>query len=260
MKRTIVAFLFTCLTVLAHSADETDFFAKLSTLPDADQFRQLTLMLLISQGADADLMKMMRQRSEAWGFAAGDDMSFNLDDYTTPLIRIVDQKTMLAGASRLFEFTRENVDAISSRLADIRDSNDEAVLESRLPAIREDAIIIRNAIADSIDFSEAESGGEPGGTSESYRARTVFLRNNLEYDLFSAELDRMTQDAIASVGGRTEAFERMFDDEIDSASLNKKIDAAEYVYGWDRDFDERAAKLAEEILGRIWDEESDLNP
>lgn len=41
---------------------------------------------------------------------------------------------------------------------------------------------------------------------------------------------------------------------------DKKIKAADYAYGWDREFDRRAAKLAEEILSRIWDRESDLDP
>lgn len=52
----------------------------------------------------------------------------------------------------------------------------------------------------------------------------------------------------------------MFDDEVNAAALDKKIRAAEYDYGWVREFDERAARLAEEILNKIWDRESDLNP
>ncbi len=65
---------------------------------------------------------------------------------------------------------------------------------------------------------------------------------------------------MASVGGQTDAYERMFDDEVDAVGLDKKIGAAEYVYGWDRKFDERAAKLAEEILKNIWDRESAIDP
>jgi hypothetical protein len=78
--------------------------------------------------------------------------------------------------------------------------------------------------------------------------------------MFATELDRITAEAVASVGGQSDAYERMFDDEVDGDALNKKIDAAEYVYGWDRDFDERAAKLAEEILKNIWDREVQIDP
>jgi hypothetical protein len=64
----------------------------------------------------------------------------------------------------------------------------------------------------------------------------------------------------SEAAAKTDAYERMFDDEVDTAGIDKKIQAAEYVYGWDEDFDERAAKVAEEILNNIWDREGDMKP
>jgi hypothetical protein len=45
-----------------------------------------------------------------------------------------------------------------------------------------------------------------------------------------------------------------------SARPRSSRDPVPAAYGWDREFDRRAAKLAEEILIRIWDRESDLDP
>lgn len=256
MKGRLILLLFG-IAVQSLAAGDSAFFDNLDQLEPQEQYRQLSLMLLVSDGVDDTLLEGMARHAGKTETDGG--LALNLDDYTTPLIRIVDQQTMLAGSTQLFRFTRENAARIASRLRDLPAENPDTAFEAHRPGISEDAIIIRNAIADSIDFSELSQDGQPGQLSQEYRAHTIYLRNNLEYDLFAAELDRLTQQAIASVGGTTEAYERMFDDEVDSAGLNKKIEAAEYIYNWDREFDRRAARLAEEILGTIWDDESQIN-
>jgi hypothetical protein len=264
MKRLTIALILLIAGGIVHADDSSAFFDRLDRFPSDEQFRQLSLMLMISDGADDALIQALESRPQTITSAAAEesDAVFNFDDYTTPLIRIVDQETMLAGATRLFRFTRNNKAAIAARLRTFENIGTKPVDGSTAPAISEDAIIIRNAIADSIDYSElqANSTSQSGGLSESYRVRTIYLRNNLEYTLFAAELDRITRESVDSVGGKTDAYERMFDDEVDSAAINKKIDAAEFAYGWDRDFDKRAAKLAEEILNNIWNQESDMKP
>lgn len=255
--------LLTMLQPAAGSADEAGaFFSGLDELSVEERYRQLSLMLMVSDGADEALVNRLSTRLEVVSADAADRGApdFDFDQYTTPLIRIVDQESMLAGATRLFRFTRENAAAIAERLKLLHDRQAEEIGPAKGHAIAEDAIIIRNAIADSIDYATLDRAGEDDPLSAGYRARTVYLRNNLEYALFAAELERITEEAIASVGGQTDAYQRMFDDEVDAAALDKKIRAAEYAYGWDREFDERAAKLAEEILNKIWDRESDIDP
>lgn len=259
----IASFMLALLLPAASPADQAGaFFSSLDGLPMEERYRQLSLMLMVSDGADQALIGRLTahlddRRSDSAGHGGPE---FDFDDYTTPLIRIVDQQTMLAGATRLFRFTRDHAGTIAERLKSLQYSQGEAIEPGLEHAIAEDAIIIRNAIADSIDYATLQTAGDEDPLSAAYRARTVYLRNNLEYELFAAELDRITEDAIASVGGKTDAYERMFDDEVDAAALDKKIKAAEYAYGWDREFDERAAKLTEEIINKIWDRESDLDP
>ncbi len=36
----------------------------------------------------------------------------------------------------------------------------------------------------------------------------------MEYELFDEELERLTEEAIASVGGKLDAYQRMFDEEV----------------------------------------------
>lgn len=259
----LVISLLAC-TQIARGAGDDAWLTGLDELAPGARYRQLSLMLLVSDGAGENLIGTLQERPGGSDHAPGEHPDFDFDDYTTPLIRIVDQETMLAGAVHLFRFTREHAAAIARRLERLREDFPAVTEAVPASAITEDAIIIRNAIADSIDyaeFSDREPGDAPTGPlSRNYRERTIYLRNNLEYALFSAELDRITREAVASVGGQTDAYERMFDDEVDAVGLDKKIGAAEYVYDWDRKFDERAARLAEEILKNIWDRESAIDP
>ena len=253
MRKTVftIILLFQCL---ATQADGSDFFyISVDELPPEQQFRQLSLMLMVSDGADEDLISELTNLLGDKGAVDQDGRNFSFDDYTTPLIRIVDQETMLAGANQLFKFTRKNEAGIAQWLRTLLEQENESITAQPMGTISEDAIIIRNAIADSIDYIVLQQAGETEGPrlSSGYRARTTYLRNNLEYELFAADLERITREAVAAVSGRTEAFERMFDDEVDSDAIDKKIRAAEYAYGWEPDFDKRAAKMAQEILDNI---------
>lgn len=262
MRTTVFTLLALLLSLLARADGHNFFYISLDELPPGEQFRQLSLMLMVTDGADENLIGELTSLLGEEGSVEQDGGNFSFDDYTTPLIRIVDQKTMLAGATQVFVFTREHSAGIAARLRNILEQHGESLAASPGGSISEDAIIIRNAIADSMDYMVLQEAGEsePTRISGDYRARTTFLRNNLEYELFAAELERMTSEAIASVGGRTEAYERMFDDEVDSDAIDKKIQAAEYAYGWDPDFDERAAKMAQEILDNIEETEGTPDP
>lgn len=261
MKRFALAAVSLLLACAAPAAEDKAYFSNLEELPPGEQYRQLSMMLMIADGADVALINSMDALAPSPGAdSAGGQPALSPDDYATPLIRIVDQRTMLAGAAKLFRFARNNGQQVAENLQRIQAGHPELIAELPRQAIGEDAIIIRNAIADSIHFSELGTRPEVEPLLRKYRERTIYLRNNLEYDLFTAELARMTAEAIASVGGKSDAYQRMFDDEVDAAGLDKKIEAAEYAYEWDRDFDERAAKLAQEIIDRIWDRESQVDP
>jgi len=262
--RMAIAVLITSAALNIRSDDGSGFFARLDELPPEQQYRQLGLMLMVSRGADEALIQALDARLgiDQSEHQAEGGPAFDFDDYTTPLIRIVDQESMLIAATQLFQFTRANAAGIATRLLELQKNGLDGIEAGYGASISEDAIIVRNAIADSIDYSELAdgSGGEGERLSANYRAQTIFIRNNLEYELFAAELQRLTQEAVDSVGGKTDAYERMFDDEIDSAGIDKKIEAAEYVYDWDDKFDARAAKVAEEILNNILDREGDMKP
>ena len=264
MKRLVATVLVLMLSFATEADNGSVFFAGVDALPADEQFRQLSLMLMVAVGVDENLLAALMARTEGDTMAAEDQdaADFDFDQYTTPLIRIVDQESMLVGATRLFLFTRTHAEGITERLLRLHDQHSDSAQPFPVSAMGEDAIIIRNAIADSVDFAIGIDTQDPASASLSshYRARTIYLRNNLEYESFALELKRITNEAVASVGGRTEAYERMFDNEVDASAINKKIEAAEFSYGWDRDFDKRAAKLAEEILENIWEMESDIDP
>ena len=237
----------TLLVMLLASADAFADYdpADLGNLPPGEQYRQLSLIVLMAAGAGPELLDAI----EAEGAAPGTILS--PDDYRTPLFRIVDQETMLAGAAYLLRYAQAGAADIQQRLDAIASANPVLISMLDFNALKEDAIVIRNAIADAIDFSGLASEPPVQQHLFDYRARTLRIRNVMEFEAFEAELDRLTQDAIASVSGKQDAYQRMFDEEVDTKAFDRHFDAANYIYNRSEKFNERAGKLTEEIMQSV---------
>jgi hypothetical protein len=217
-------------------------FAALEGLSADRQYRQLSLMLLVSAGVDDPMLTALRQVLPP----AQGNGGFNVEDYATPLARIVDQASLLAGAVQLFEFSGWNQAQIRSRLEELETQQSVVIASVDLNVLREDTIIIRQAIADSMAYG-TDSGLDPAWIQR-YRAHTVVLRSALEFAQFKQELDRLTNEAIVSVGGRLDAYQRMFDDETTSGTFDRRIRSAELIYLPEGQFDPQAGILTEEML------------
>ncbi len=224
-------------------------------LPPGEQYRQLSLVLLISGGADPVLTESLLSLTQGQAASA-----INPTDYKTPLARIVDQQSMLAGAAYLLQFARDSREEIRIKLAAI--SQDNPVLISMLDRhlLAEDAIIIRNAIADSIAYENLPEKAEITEQVLVYRGGTIHLRNMMEYELFSDDLQRLTDEAIFALSGKLDAYQRMFDAEVNTKEFNRKFDAAEYIYNRTAKFDEQAGKLTEEIMKSVILSQSQVDP
>ena len=222
---------------------------ELSDLPPGEQYRQLSLVLLISGGADPELLNLLAPQNarERGRVVPG----LNPDDYKTPLIRIVDQESMLSGAAFVLQFAHDSHADIMASLAAINANNPVLISMVDMNAITEDAIIIRNAIADSIDYSGLAEDEGSAGHLQIYRTQTIRIRNIMEFELYDEELERLTQEAILSVGGKLDAYQRMFDEEVDSKEFDRQFDAAEYIYNRSEKFDEKAGKLTEDIMKSV---------
>jgi hypothetical protein len=218
-------------------------------LPPGEQYRQLSLIVLIAGGADPVLLDSLAASSNP---DEGKSLSnVSPDDYKTPLIRIVDQESMLAGAAFLLRFARESEQEIQASLASINARNPVLVSMVDMTSITEDAIIIRNAIADSIGYSNLADDADLAIHLQNYRTQTIRLRNIMEYELFDRELDQLTAEAIASVGGKMDAYQRMFDEEVDTKGLDRQFDAAKYIFNRTEKFDLEAGLLTEEIMKNV---------
>jgi len=240
----IVFLLASTIEVNANSSLED-----ISDLPPAEQYRQLSLILLISGGADPALMEAIAPRDVVDQGRAATNLS--PDDYKTPLIRIVDQESMLSGAAFLLRFAQESNADIQASLADINANNPVLISMVDINSISEDAIIIRNAIADAISYSSLADDEQIALHLENYRTQTIRLRNIMEFELFDEELERLTDEAILSVGGKLDAYQRMFDEEVDSKALDRQFDAAKYIFNRTEKFDEKAGLLTEEIMKNV---------
>lgn len=229
----------------------------IQNLPPGEQYRQLSLVLLISRGADPELLDALAPADANDQNRAGPD--FSPDDYKTPLIRIVDQESMLTGSAFLLRFAQDSNDEIQARLAEINASNPVLISMVDMNGITEDAIIIRNAIADAISYSSLMDDGQVAMHLQNYRTQTIRLRNIMEFELFDEELERLTDEAILSVGGKLDAYQRMFDEEVNSKDLDRQFDAAKYIFNRTEKFDEKAGILTEEIMKNVIISQSNPN-
>jgi hypothetical protein len=232
------------------SAVELDLQA-VDSLPPMEQHRQLSLMLLVSAGVDVALMDVIEHQLGPETETGDQETSeatatFDADRYTSPLARIVDQATLLAGAEQLFRFTLDHQADIRSRLDRLEGEETGLASPEALADLTEDTILIRQAIADSL--RAVDPGGTASEPEQRYRAQTIVLRNSLEFTQFKAELDVLTGQAIASVGGRLDAYQRMFDVETNTGVLDRRIRSAELIYLPEGQFDPRAGELTEEML------------
>jgi hypothetical protein len=81
----------------------------------------------------------------------------------------------------------------------------------------------------------------------------------MEFELFDEELERLTDEAILSVGGKLDAYQRMFDEEVNSKDLDRQFDAAKYIFNRTEKFDEKAGILTEEIMKNVIISQSNPN-
>jgi hypothetical protein len=194
-------------------------------LTPGEQYRQLSLLMLVTSGTDPALLELLRPIEERQAGSGAPELA--LDDYVTPLIRIVDQDTLLASAAGLFRYARENSQAIQERLTAI--AREHPILISMLDVneMAADAIIIRNAIADSIEYSDVIDDPAAGERLQAFRGQTIYLRNMMEYNIFQEELASITNEAILDLGGRLDAYQRMFEDDVDPDLIKRRVESAE---------------------------------
>jgi hypothetical protein len=209
-------------------------FESLAQLPPGEQYRQLSLLSLVASGAEPALLALLAPYAAQPAAPGG--MELQLDDYAEPLARIVDQEILLAGAAQMFRFARANSAEIQARMTQIARAHPILISMVDVNDIAADAIIIRNSIADSLEYTLQDGAAGPANSAQAeqdlarvqaFREQTVHLRNMMEYNQFEAELAQITEDAIVDLGGRLDAYQRMFDDEVDPELISRRVESAE---------------------------------
>jgi hypothetical protein len=226
-NRKLLIFLMLALIAPASCFSAFDF-ASLDELTPGEQYRQLSLLMLVSGGVDPALLELLQPIMDSHPEISQPGRSnLALDDFVTPLVRIVDPESLLANASQMFRFARQNSIEIQERMTAIARANPILISMVDVNAIAADAIIIRNAIADGMEYSTAMS--QPGSAElvQEFRGQTVYLRNMMEYNIFQQELADITNQAILDLGGRLDAYQRMFNEDIDPDLVKRRVESAE---------------------------------
>ena len=225
---------------------------ELKQLPAGEQYRQLNLILMVSEGVEAGFLQRL-------GLSNAPESTLpqvRVDDFQTPLNRIVDQEAMLADAALLFRFALANEPAITRTLAELAAAHPQEVADVDLVVLAEDAIIIRTALSGSFEYLLDPEDPLIQDYLGAYQQRTVYLRNVMEYWSFEQELAAITDEAMAETGGKMDAYQRFLEDKPELDSFRKHLEAVEYIYWQSRGGKNKAPKLpGDELI----DAESQVN-
>ena len=238
------------------AAAEFPGFDAIDKLPPGDQFRQLSLMILMSNKTGPEFVGLLAGKVNS----GQNNRQILPGEFRTPLVRIVDQESMVDSAVQLFAFVAGNLSEITRKLQSIKAENPVLISMVETSEIMEDAIIIRNAVADSVLYLNYAEDERMATLLDDYRVHTVYLRNEVEYADFYLELERITDTAVSSMGGKMDAYQRMFDEEFEADSVEKFMEATEFSTEKRAQLNRRAALLTEQILQSVMDDMSKKTP
>ena len=210
----------------------------IDALTPAEQYRQLNLAVMISAGATPELLDFMQARdpSADGGIPAGRLPVVNIDDFLTPLNRIVNPDETLTKAARYMRVAQAQDAAIMHRMAEVAATHEEEIAVVNLVQLAEDAIIIRTSLAGSMGYASAnagagtDSGSAMGEQLAAFEHETVRLRNQMEYWKFDQELATITRDAMKDTGGRMDAYQRLLEEGPDSDGFEHHLKTIERIY------------------------------
>jgi hypothetical protein len=221
----------------------------LAQLTPAEQYRQFNLVLMVAEGMDPAFLAELQASSQPQAEAdAARFPQIDVDDFQTPLNRIVDQNALIASAVTVIRFVQDNRKTILGAIDDLVKNQPAAVAEVDLVALAEDAIIVRAALASALEYRDSGRDSTDAAWLQAYQARTIYLRNVMEYWSFSEELSTMTEDAMDSTGGRMEAYQRLLEDEPDMDSFKEHLQAMGNIYWLARNKKGKPPKLPGEEL------------
>ena len=170
LLRKVLITLLLVLPALVHAAIS---FEALEELTPGEQYRRLSLLMLITGGTDPAMLEMLQPVIDMQEAGAAPAMDLELDDYVTPLIRIVDQEILLGGAAQVFRFAHENSTEVQERLTRIATENPILISMVDVNELAADAIIIRNSIADTIEYTDSINAEEAAARLAAFRGQTV---------------------------------------------------------------------------------------
>ena len=202
-------------------------FESIGEKPPGEQYRQLSLLMLITGGTDPAMLELLQPVIDLQASGEAPEMALELDDYVTPLIRIVDREILLGGAAELFRFAHENGEAVQARMTEIATQYPILVSMVDVNELAADAIVIRDAIADTIEYTPSIDADEAAERLAAFRRQTVYLRNMMEYNQFQEELNEITNQSIVDLGGRLDAYQRMFEEEVDDDLIRRRVESAQ---------------------------------
>lgn len=192
-------------------------------------YRQLSLLLLVSEGIQPDFLDHLLHQAEQVHSLA-DLPPFQVDDFQAPLNRIIDQPAVIASAARLFAYTRDHEARIRAEMTRLVTDHPDLISALDPDSITEEAIIIRSSLAGSMEFSGVADSNGHAADLQAYQDQTIYLRNMMEYRAFRADLAAVTDSALRDTVGRLDAYQRMLDDNTTLDGFSRRMAAIELMY------------------------------
>lgn len=190
-----------------------------------ERYWQLRFALGLTQGVDDELLAALEERF------GGPDGTLpgipDLADYQGAGYRIASSNSILEALTDLAVFNAVAGDELRAEILQLETDYPERIAALSEDILAEEILIVRSVIMDSLESLKLNDPAFSDVDLATYQEGTLRARNNLEYVVFSEEMDALADRSIADTTGRLDAFHRMLGDNEDDAFLRERILATE---------------------------------
>jgi len=172
-----------------------------------------------------------------------------IEAIANPVLRQAAPEMVIGFMAHLIDFEDRCGVYLEGQISSLNAYDSDLVWED--PLIAEDALFLRQVLSESLDRAGAFADPAHAFASQDYAANLIATRDNMEYQVFTSEIDELETLYMTDLDGRLARSNDIINKEMDRESLTDAVTLADDM---DKDFkekeDQRRLYTLWRILGR----------
>lgn len=172
-----------------------------------------------------------------------------IEAIANPVLRQAAPEMVVGFMAHLIDFEDRCGVYLDGQISSLKAYDGDLIWED--PLIAEDALFLRQVLAESLDRAGASNDPAHAFASQDYAANLIATRDNMEYQVFTSEIDELETLYMTDLDGRLARSNDIINKEMDREGLTDAVTLADDM---DKDFkekeDQRRLYTLWRILGR----------